>query len=128
MHAHTHTHARTRTHRNDYPCSLTQGPSNSLANAAPSLQLPTSEFTFAKAAKASPLGNYATIHIGKWCVPFSVALSAAHELASSGLLADLRVLLHTSTHAYSYAFVNRFDSKAKHLFSIMLCVRVIHCV
>jgi hypothetical protein len=28
--------------------------------------LPNSEFTFADAAKASPLGDYATIHVGKW--------------------------------------------------------------
>ena len=28
--------------------------------------LPTIEFTFADAAKASPLGDYATIHVGKW--------------------------------------------------------------
>jgi arylsulfatase A-like enzyme len=28
--------------------------------------LPTSEFTVAKAAKASPLGDYATIQLGKW--------------------------------------------------------------
>ncbi len=28
--------------------------------------LPNTEFTFANAAKASPLGDYATIHIGKW--------------------------------------------------------------
>jgi hypothetical protein len=28
--------------------------------------LPTSEFTFADAAKASPLGDYITIHVGQW--------------------------------------------------------------
>lgn len=28
--------------------------------------LPTEEFTIADAAKASPLGDYATIHVGKW--------------------------------------------------------------
>ena len=28
--------------------------------------LPNSEFTFADAAKASPLGKYAVLHVGKW--------------------------------------------------------------
>ena len=58
-----------RTHQRDcinFALSCCQEDPASTCAAGNTGTLPTTEFTFADAAKASPLGKYATIQVGKW--------------------------------------------------------------